>query len=192
MDVRSIALSAGVPTRITVPGRFFILVETGEALDVQFERRNGRLGQVGRDVEAGFKVFPGDWSDPRDFNFDAVVLTSTNAQTIRYGISAFAADYAATLGVVQIQQPNSGATAIDATAGVASSVIAAANASRRKIHIQNVGANNARVAPGTVTATRGVQLAPGQSVTFETTAAINAIREGGSDTTLSITEETRA
>lgn len=192
MDVKSHVLVANARTRIHHPGRFFMLIETGAELDVTFEFRGSPIGEIGVDVQAGYKRFPGNWADLKDGRFDTVVLTSAINQTVVIGISQSAADYTRTLSVVEVEQPNAGSTAGDQTAGVGSSEIAASNADRRLIHIQNTGTtNNARVGPGVVTATRGVQLQPGQSVTLRTSAAINAIREGGADTTLGVTEESR-
>ena len=191
MDVQSVTLGAGERTRITQPGRFFMLIETGEALDVTFERNRSPLGEVGRNVEEGYVRHPGDWSDPNDGKFDSVVFQSTNAQTVRIGISSSAGDYKSFVTQVKVQQPNSGRTDPDETVSVTSSVVVAANASRRIVHLQNTGSGDARVAPGTVASNQGVLLKPGQSASFTTTAAINGIRAGATDTTISVTEETR-
>ncbi len=153
MQVKSHSLLAGVRTRIHHPGRFFILIETGAALDVTFEKDGTPIGEVGESVQAGYKRFPGDWSNPKDGRFDTIVLTSAANQTVVIGVSQAAADYTRTVSVVQVESPNAGSTADDQTAGVGSSEIAAINANRRLIHIQNTGAaNNARVGPGVVTA----------------------------------------
>lgn len=71
--------------------------------------------------------------------------------------------------------------------------IQAANASRKKLIIQNVGNANARIGITGVTATTGTRLVPGGVMILEPpyieTAAIYAIREGAISTTI-FTQET--
>lgn len=192
MEIISVELTANERTVFHMPGRFFMLVEAGAPLDVSFEKNRGTSSEVARAVEAGFVREPGDWSNPDDGAFDGVVLESSTNQNARFGISKFSADYRRVVGIVQVETANGGATATDQAVGVASSVIAAVNASRRAVHVQNTHANAViRVGPGVVTSTRGVRLVAGQSVTFHTTAAINAIREGAADGSVGVTEETR-
>lgn len=192
MDVRTVVLAAGVRTPIKVPGRFFMLLEAPSPLTVKFQRALSTFREVARNVEAGFVSFPGDWSDTTD-GFDGVEFESAVAQTITIGISDRAADYRRVVGIIDVRGPNDGTVVpdqpVDNTAGGV--VVAAANGNRRWIHVQNVGGENCRVGPGTVAATAGMRLVPGASHTFQTTAAIRAIREGGANTSVAVTEETR-
>lgn len=85
----------------------------------------------------------------------------------------------------------------DITVSSTSGQILAANVSRVAFMIQNTGSANVRVGIGiTPTATRGFQLTPGQILTmeppFQITSAVNAIREGGSDSSVSVGEVTSA
>lgn len=78
--------------------------------------------------------------------------------------------------------PNTLTTAADEALSTASEQIFAANTARKHAIIQNLeaaGGNNVRVGDSNVTTTRGIRLAPGESVTLETTAAIHAIAEAG-------------
>lgn len=192
MDIQSISLTANLRTALRLPGRFFMLVETGAPLEVGFELNGATTGERARNVEAGYVRMPGDWADLSD-RFDGVVLESDTNQTVRIGISEHAADYRRVVGIFQVQLANAGTTAADQTVGAASSEIAAENASRRRVHVQNTHATETiRVGPGTVTASRGIQLQPGMSATFETSAAINAIRQGATNATVAVVEETRS
>lgn len=196
MDIFSVTLTANERLKITSYGRYFQLIETGAPLDVTFERHNSPNGEVGRSVEAGFVREPGDWQDESQA-FHAVVLTSTTNQNVKIGISEFKGDYRRVVGIVSVESANDGATVADQTVGAVAVTIAAANASRRgAVIVQNVaaaGGGNVRVALGvTATATTGVQLAPGQSVTFHSTASVSAIREGAVSADVSVTEETRS
>lgn len=80
-------------------------------------------------------------------------------------------------------------TIADQTAiGTTATSLAAANTGRTSIIIQNIGATNqARVGDTNITTTRGVRLAPGESVTFETTAQIFGLSEA-STTDFAVTE----
>jgi hypothetical protein len=63
------------------------------------------------------------------------------------------------------------------TAGAASAQVVAARATRRAVLIRNTdAANSAYVGGGAVTSGNGFLLKAGESVTIETTAAVNAIR----------------
>ncbi|HZT60996.1 MAG TPA: hypothetical protein VFA21_20495 [Pyrinomonadaceae bacterium] len=76
-----------------------------------------------------------------------------------------------------------------ATAGAASGALVAARATRRSVCVLNLDANNAAwVGPGTVTSGNGFKLAAGKALTFNTTAAINCIRDSA-DVLLCFVEE---
>lgn len=63
------------------------------------------------------------------------------------------------------------------TAGVASAQVVAARATRRAVLIRNTdAANSAYVGTGVVTSGNGFLLKAGESISIETTAAVNAIR----------------
>lgn len=72
--------------------------------------------------------------------------------------------------------------------GTSATSLVAANTGRTSVIIQNIGATNqARVGDTNITTTRGVRLAPGESVTFETTAQIFGLSEA-STTDFAVTE----
>jgi hypothetical protein len=76
-----------------------------------------------------------------------------------------------------------------ATAGVASGVLVAARATRRKISVSNTHATDAAwIGPGVVSAANGYSLPAGQQVVFETVAALNCLRSAGNNITLSFVE----
>jgi hypothetical protein len=80
-------------------------------------------------------------------------------------------------------------TVADATGvGTSATSLAAANTSRTSVIVQNIGATNtARVGDTNITTSRGIRLAPGESVTLETTAQIFGLSEA-STTDFAITE----
>lgn len=80
----------------------------------------------------------------------------------------------------------------DTTVGAAAVEVVPANSTRRAVVVQNVGAEPCRIGTSGVTATSGLRLPAGASVTFRapfvTRDAIHAIREGTTDTTLTYLE----
>lgn len=94
------------------------------------------------------------------------------------------------IGDVDIASFPTGTLANGAETAVSSSAVSvlASNANRKAAIIQNVGANNVRVGITGVTATTGVQLKPGGSLTLSMpyvhTGAVFAIRESADSTVL--------
>jgi len=190
MDVQSVVLTAGVTTPINTSGRFFMLVSAGAPLQVQFVKDRSTFRETGRNVEAGYVSFPGNWLDRED-RFDGVRLLSATTQTVEIGISDRAADYRRVVGIFQIQQPNGITTTADAAVDTSAAIKLAANANRRKVIIQHVsGAGVVRVGDSAITDARGARLTANGSITLDTTAAIYARTETGA-AVISLFEETR-
>lgn len=193
MRVESQTLVGGVRTPFRIPGRFFLLIQASSGIDVEFRRNKSLLREKATNVVGGYKTFPGDWSDPDDNTFDEFVLTSSAGQTIIYGVSQSAGDYSFLRTLVQLEQPDALLGTADATVGVAVSTVLASNADRRSVHLRALKANTGtiRVAEvgGAATST-GAYLDAGDAITFETTAAIEAIATAAAQL-LSILEETK-
>jgi len=191
VEVREIALSAGVPQTVNMPGRLFILIATSAAVDITFRGEGGQtLREKGRSVQAGYKSFPADWNDVQD-RFTGVRLESVTGQTIQIGVSERAADYEPRT-TVTVEKPDSIATIADVTVSTVVVQLAPSNSDRKTIVIQNVHATGImRVGDSAnVGTSRGIRLQAGQSIVFESTSAIHAIREGATDATAAILEET--
>ncbi len=195
MDVGPYLLTANVPSRLAIPFRFFMLVEASAPISVEFLARGSlsKTGEVGRSVEAGYKKFP---LDPTDVNarWGGVVLTSTSTQTVRIGFSDDAGDYGNFVQNVLAAISDALTSTPDVTtiAGTALE-IKAANAGRRKIHVTAHTDNDSalRIGDSAITTSRGLRLGAGLTLTLETTAAVYAIRESGSNNqSVSILEET--
>lgn len=74
------------------------------------------------------------------------------------------------------------------TAGSASAALVAVNPTRRSVVIRNTdGANSAYIGTGTVSSGNGFLLKAGESLSLDTTAAINCIRDS-SDVVLAYLE----
>lgn len=184
MDVRTIELTAGVPARFHEPFRFFMLVEAAAAIDVEFlsPKSLSKTGEKGRSVQAGYKKFPLDPTDPSR-EWGGFVLLSAGSQSVRVGTSADAGDYGNFTQNVLAAISDSLTSTADVTNIAGSAVqLLAANTGRRKVHVTALESNDAklRVGDSAITTTRGLPLAPGLTLTLETTAAVYAIRESGS------------
>jgi len=193
MRVETQTLVGGLRTPFRIPGRFFLLIQASTGIDVEFRRNRSLLREKATNVVGGYKSFPGDWSDPDDNTFDEFVLTSAAGQTIIYGVSASAGDYSFLRTLVQLEQPDALLGTADATVGVAVSTVLASNADRRAVHFRALKANTGTIrlaqVGGAATAT-GAYLDAGDAITFETTAAFEAIATAAGQL-LSILEETK-
>jgi hypothetical protein len=195
MDVRTITLAANTPYRAEIPFRFFMLIRTGAALQVTFLASGSRspIGEIGRDVEAGYKRFPINPSDEGE-RWGGFILTSTTAQDVTVGVSDSAGDYNRLVQVFELDPGDTLNTAADvATIGDAANVsVIAANASRRVVHITALASNtvNLRIGDTNITGARGLQLQPGMTLSINTRAQIFARAEaGGTNQGVSIAEE---
>lgn len=189
MDVRTIDLTAGEPLRQQVPHRFFVLLDTQAPLTVKKldPRALSVDGEIARDVESGFMYWP--LNPQGNKTWGGYELLSTTTQSIRIATSYEAGDYRRFLTEVVSQAPADLTDDDDVAVSSVAVEVAPANALRRSVVIQNVGANNVRVGTSSVTATRGTRLLPNGSRVFTTRAAIYAIREGGSNSSVSVSEE---
>lgn len=76
-----------------------------------------------------------------------------------------------------------------ATAGAASGQLVAARATRRSVTVRNEHATDSiRIGAGTVSGANGFLLKAGESISLDTVAAVNGIRAGASDVTVSYIE----
>lgn len=192
MRVENLLLAAGQRTPFAIPGRFFLLITAPAAIDVEFRRNRSLLRERAQGVVAGYKTFPGNWSDPDDNTFDEFVLTSAAAQTVTVGVSESAGDYSFLLALVDIRQPTNIVTTADATVGVAVADIIAENTSRKTLILRALKANTGTIRfgeTGIVAANRGGYLDAGDVAVLDTTATIRGIATAAGQL-VSITELT--
>lgn len=179
MDVKSHTLVANARTRIHHPGRFFILIETGAQLDVTFEFRGSPVGEIGTDVQAGYKRFPGNWADPEDGRFDTIVMTSATAQTVVIGISQSAGDYTRVVSIVEQVKSTQLYVSADVTlTNAGTTTVFASLSTRFEAFVQNVSAvGYVRLGFQSFTGGNGIRLGPGQSAVIATTSMIKGQAE---------------
>ena len=175
-------------------GSFFYLRSANQALQVELVRVG--LGQqegnnTNLEMQGGDKVTP-------KTEYDEVVLFNDSGVSVTFEIVGGDGDYdRPTPDTVNVAVSTPASNSITDAADVAcneltATQIVAANSTRTRVIIGAPEANdvNLRVGSSNVTATRGQQLKPGETIAFDTSAAIYAIEESAGTTTASVVQET--
>lgn len=171
-------------------GNYFMLLSSGGAVDVTFQRNGSNFG--GEGVQGGYEkglVVP----------WERVSITGTPGASVRFiigfeeGILQDFTKYSRTVGEFEQLAPETVADSVDADVGgsPAAIVVAAANSARASVTITNLDTSlaNVRIGAATVGVNRGQRLRPGQSVTLSARGAVYAIRESAAAASVSILEE---
>lgn len=141
-----------------------------EAVGDEFERNTS--GQLATNATYGTGATERFGLDTRSFLYAQDEDTATRGiplQATAAGALRTAAEARAATVTTQADSTGVGTTATS---------LVASNTARRSVIVQNLDAtNNARVGDTNITTTRGVRLAPGESVTLETTAQIFGLAE---------------
>lgn len=189
LDVKDYALVANVTTKIAIPSRFFQLMASSADVTIEFLRSHSVVGRA-ENVPEGF-VF-GPVSEERAFH--EVWITSTIGQTVKVALARDEARLARIVGNITatVSKPTVIDTVADVamTAGVAT-LIVAANAARRAALISNLtaNANIMRIGDSNVGAARGVECAPGQTITMEGTEAIYGFSAGAQNVGVAVIQD---
>lgn len=181
--------TAGETKRLTIPGRFFLIMAAASAVDVSFFSNRQRLNETVKNVGTGFSF------QARD-SFDEVELTSAAAQTVTVLISDGRVEFASAVNVTNLPASNGAFTnsrATVLTSGV--STLLAANANRRAVLVQNNSLADAiRLTMDGVdpTAAQGIRIAAGgfweAPAGYAPTGAIKAIAETGAGCAVEVVE----
>jgi hypothetical protein len=175
MKTVSLDLIAGQYLHLQLNGKSFELLATNQAIDVEFYQR-GAVFDTARSMEAGFY-------DKPEGGFDSLGFVSATTQTIKIAYGLGTGGYNRTQGSVEIIGNQGAAVQPQLTLTNANQVIAAANAVRRSIAVQNNDATAVMrlTIDGTpATATRGFRILPGslwEPHGVQPTGAINAMME---------------
>jgi len=161
--------AAGVAIPFHMPGNFFYL----DAVPGGFV--TVRLFKDGRPLREDLEnVVAGWWASPKE-GFDLVEITSSLTQALSFYIARGQVGSNVFSGVVSATKPTTIDTVADVALGAgAATQILPADAARRQALITNLqaNANVIRVGDAAVTAARGVEVAPGQTITLDGTEAI--------------------
>lgn len=185
---------AGGDTKRIPGGNYLRLLTASNNVKVEYVRAGTIIEHETADgVKAGYGGRPPRNADqPRAF--DEARITSATAQTVELLILQGTADYDRSVGTVDITR----SATIDTTADVvmvagALTPILAANTARRRALITNLaaGVETLRIGDSVNTgAARGIPVAPGETITLETTAAISGWNPGVAAQNVAVLEET--
>jgi len=195
-------------------GKLFLLDDTGAAASVTVTLAKGNQQiDKGDGAVRGFRVFL-----PND-SFDQIRIEGAVGAVVRFIVSqydvqisnnevrisntvgdkvpveVFGAVLTATNVGIASPDTLAGLTDVLIGAGVAAVIVAAdAVNTKREVIIKNLSANTEvlRIGAATVNATRGHELAPGESVTLDTAAAISGFNTGAVDQHVSVITNSRA
>lgn len=194
MGTRTYSLTFNAPATIELgAGRFFFIKSATAALTLE---TNGDKGSPVRfdNVGAGLK-----YKAPLELRWRTLRITSAAIQTVEIVLSDDAeVDIANTVtvsGSVTVQeQPSTTLTpGAKAALAAAASLDIAANAARRRISISNWassgGGGTVCVRDQAATADAGVELQPGQTMEFQTVAALRVRNNGAAAADISYLEE---
>lgn len=193
MPLHTLVFGAGDTKRLP-GGNYLRLLTAANAVKVEYVRSGTIIEHETADgVKAGYGGRP-----PRGTGqqraFDEARVTSATAQTVELLILQGEADYDRSVGTVDVTRAAGFADTVDVSmvAGARTQIVAA-NAARRRVHITNLAAGAATLRIGntaTVAANRGTPVAPGETITLETIAAIAGWNPGGVAQDVAVTEET--
>lgn len=176
----SATLTNGQSRTFTTPGNFFMYYSGDGALDVVLNLSNKFLSLV-PGVSLKFS---------KQQMFDDVTITNTSGATQTVQVVIGFGEMVDIRSLVTVNQTPSDtvSTTADVTVASTATLISGADSSRREIIIAvDIGASNGiRVGDSGVTATDGLYVGIGQSVSLNTSAAVYGIRDGASDATVSV------
>lgn len=193
MPLHTLVFGAGDTKRLP-GGNFLRLLTADNPVKVEYVRSGTIIEHETADgVRAGYGGRP-PRREGQPRAFDEVRVTSATAQTVELLILQGEADYQRSVGTVTTTRGAGYTDSVDVSmgAGVRTAIVAA-NAARRRVHISNLAAGAATLRIGgsaTANATRGTPLAPGETITLETTAAIAGWNPGGAAQDVAVSEET--
>lgn len=182
-------LTAGADSDIPARGNFIFVQAANLPIVLRAERREiGAKEGGGNDVEVQLS---NRQKMRTRLDFDHIKIRNPNASSVTVTLIIGYGDFDAPLSTISTGGNNTLADVADVTLGAAATSIIAADANRTKVHIKALATNtqNVRIGSGTVTATRGAQLQPGEGLTLETSAEVFGIREAAGTVDVTVTAE---
>jgi hypothetical protein len=177
----SLTLAAGAVYTLPGVGSFLKCFSATAAIEVKLNDGPRNPLKTGR----AYRVRPGQ-------HFERLEFYNPNAGSvdIEYGVGfAEVEDDPVLSGAIEISPATGLSTVADVSITAASTVqVLAADTGRKGVLISNLAANTQimRIGDSNAGAARGIQVAPGQTVTLETTAAVYAYNPGASAEALGV------
>lgn len=159
--------TAGQTKALTVNGDFFALIEAAGAVDLSFQY----VGQSGAPEE--MNGIPAGYAEKFPSDLTSVTITSSIAQTIRYGCGKGQAHF--DRATIVTQQATSQAEVAPATVGTSAALVLAGNTARQRIIFRADDSNTGDIwlgGSGSLTTSNGtIKLAAGKTWIEERVAA---------------------
>lgn len=172
LDVRDWDLIAGIERKIQIPATFFQIMQATGGIELKVLREHSVIGEADGAPE-GFK-----FGGPNAELFHEIALTSDTTQTVKLCFARGHVDLQRIVGTVEVSSlTNNGAATQASAATGADAQILAANASRRYLALQNIGAADIyfTIDGGAADAT-GLKLGAGQMIVYDAWVPTGAIR----------------
>lgn len=190
LSVKDYAIAAGVPLLLHRPATFFQLMDASGSVDIEVLNSESVFGKA-EGVTEGFS-----FGGPDESLFHAVKITSATSQTLKLCFARGSVDLRQVVGNVALT--NTGGAIASSRATVLTSgvsTLAAANAARRVVMLQNTSAADFvrfTLDGSAPTASQGMRLAPGafweSPPMFAPTGAVKAIAETGAGAAVEVME----
>jgi hypothetical protein len=178
-------LANGASQKFTVEGNFFMYYEGVGSIDAVINNSNKFDNLV---PGVAMKLSPGQ-------EFKDVTVTNTSGATQSLRLVIGFGDFIDIRSLVSINnvQADTITPSTDVSVGAAATLITPQDAEQRTvlITVPDTAANGIRVGNASVTATNGVHVGVGQSISLETNAAVYGIRDGASNVSVGILKMSR-
>ena len=179
------SISSGGQQARTVQGNFVRIKSASDEINVKVENKEGRI-IADLNLSGGMRFRVPDI-------FHTLRVANNNAGSVNAVLVAGVGDVDDTeiSGNVTVAGSDTIGTSTDVSlAATSTTIISAANASRREILITNLTSNSEylRVGDSNAGAARGTELAPGQTVSLSTSAAVYAYNPGAAAQSVSLLE----
>lgn len=181
-------IAANSSERIAVVGNLIYL--RSASAQVLVTARQNRPDKIGRVLADASPLSTSQKIKTDPDLFDDVTFQNTTAAAVDMTAIIGVGDYDAP--IISLSNPNALASAADVAIGAAATAVLPVDLTRLRAHVKALATNavNVRIGDANVTATRGVQLQPGEGVTINGTAAIFGIEEGaGAPSDVTVTTE---
>lgn len=173
-------LASGASQKLTVQGNFFHLFAAIGTIDVVFDEQNKFTGIV-TGVSLGL-------AENQYYNDVEITNTASETQALKVVLGfGKLVDTRAAVSINNVQSDTLSSVA-DVTVSTTAVSVSAQNEDQRAviIGVPFDAANGIRVGDSAITATRGIYVGIGQSITLETNAQVFAIRDGAADVDVSV------
>ena len=181
----TISLTANQEYPLEVDGDMYAVIANTGDFTIRFDESN-RLTNQSSGMGGSF---------PREYERVTLVSTTTQTVTIILGFGEFSDARASLNATVNatIEPSDTVDNTTDISVGATATLLKAADTNTKEviIHVPSDAANSIRVGGASVSATSGVEVEPGSTLTISCEAALYGIRDGATNVSVSTLKLTR-